>query len=45
MAPDAEDSISMEENNNNLDFMLLIITEEENAGFGVLIPPVCYTSN
>lgn len=26
-------------NNNNLDFMLLIVSEEESAGFRVLIPP------
>lgn len=45
MAPDAEGSISMGKNNNNLHFLLLIVSEEESAGFGVLIPPVCYTSN
>lgn len=39
MTPDAEGSISMGKNNNNLDFMLLIVSEEESAGFGVLIPP------
>lgn len=45
MAPDAEGPISMGKNNNNLHFLLLIVSDEESAGFGVLIPPVCYTSN